>query len=77
MFHWLALTGQIPEKSQIHLISGSVEKCNELLKGLVNSQLSVGCMSRLQITLPLIERLHSGLWLCFQISNPGTMACRC
>lgn len=49
MFHWLALTGKIPEKSQIHLYIGSVEKCNELLKGLVNSQLSVGCMSRLQI----------------------------
>lgn len=49
MYHWLALSGKIPEKSQIHLTSGSVEKCNEFPKGLVNSQLSVGCMSRLQI----------------------------
>lgn len=49
MFHWLALTGKIPDKSQIHLYIGSDEKCNKILKGLVNSQLPVDCMSRLQI----------------------------
>jgi len=49
MFHWPALTGEIPEKRRIRLCIGSVEKCNELLKRIVNSQLSVGCMSRLQI----------------------------
>lgn len=49
MFHRLALTGKIPRKSQIHLYIGSDDKHNEILKGRVNSQLPVGCMSRLQI----------------------------
>lgn len=67
MFHWLALTGEIPEKSQIHLFIGSDEKRNEILKGLVNSQLPVGCMSRLQINSAI-----DGKTLQWPLARPGS-----
>lgn len=63
VFHWLALAGKISEKGQINLYIGSVEKCNELLKALVNSQLSMGLCPDCKLTLPLIKRLRSSLWL--------------